>query len=579
MEEPPSKKRRTQGSGRHQKEWELLQAADHFSDLVKVMFPDSQTAKEFACRRTKATMIVKESLARGYTQDVIQYCRTHPFTLMIDESNDRTTKKRLVVLAHFFDGENTNTRLLDLPELASGTAASIFAVIDNILQENDIPWSNVVGFASDNCNTMVGKKNSVLSRIKEKNGAVFSVGCICHLGNLCVKDGLKTLPVNIDDLLVDIFYFFKNSSKRIEDFKEFQDFTNSEQEKILKHCPTRWLSLQKVVERTLSQYEALKSYFASHADVERAGKVKSIHDRLQDPVTLLTLHFLSFILPQINQFNIVFQTEACMIGDLLPEMERLLKKLLVKFVQMEHVKSADSLLAVAVTNRCLQHEESRLAVGLGTRALFQDTNEEDEIRQSITPAMQATFFSSVRSFYEAVVTKMIQKFPFENTILSDLVVLDPRKREMLDYTSIVKLANKFTPDFDQEQLKDEWEDYQLIPDDLLPQKSQDGQPIRPETFWPHVFKMKTGLGLDRFPLMRKMYLILLSLPHSNADSERVFSHVRKIHTEYRKTMGTDTLTSLLQMKLNCDNCSSQVRPSLEQIKSAKSCTLAYNRKH
>ncbi|XP_077440712.1 protein FAM200B-like isoform X1 [Vanacampus margaritifer] len=301
MEEPPSKKRRTQGSGRHQKEWELLQgeyagwikaslrgtqfsfcvpcnkdvkvaasgfydlkshfktaghvenvkknnshvpltkhfvstanpaashkttnaeilfchflaehniaftAADHFSDLVKVMFPDSQTAKEFACRRTKATMIVKESLARGYTQDVIQYCRTHPFTLMIDESNDRTTKKRLVVLAHFFDGENTNTRLLDLPELASGTAASIFAVIDNILQENDIPWSNVVGFASDNCNTMVGKKNSVLSRIKEKNGAVFSVGCICHLGNLCVKDGLKTLPVNIDDLLVDIFYFF-----------------------------------------------------------------------------------------------------------------------------------------------------------------------------------------------------------------------------------------------------------------------------------------------------------------------------------------------------------------------------------
>ncbi|XP_077417139.1 protein FAM200B-like [Vanacampus margaritifer] len=406
MEEPPRKKRRTQGSGRHQKEWELLQAshkttnaeilfchflaehniaftaADHFSDLVKVMFPDSQTAKEFACRRTKATMIVKESLARGYTQDVIQYCRTHPFTLMIDESNDRTTKKRLVVLAHFFDGENTNTRLLDLPELASGTAASIFAVIDNILQENDIPWSNIVGFASDNCNTMVGKKNSVLSRIKEKNGAVFSVGCICHLGNLCVKDGLKTLPVNIDDLLVDIFYFFKNSSKRIEDFKEFQDFTNSEQEKILKHCPTRWLSLQKVVERTLSQYEALKSYFASHADVERAGKVKSIHDRLQDPVTLLTLHFLSFILPQINQFNIVFQTEACMIGDLLPEMERLLKKLLVKFVQMEHVKSADSLLAVDDTNRYLQHEDSRLAVGLGTRALFQDTNEEDEIRQT-----------------------------------------------------------------------------------------------------------------------------------------------------------------------------------------------------
>ncbi|XP_068177042.1 syntaxin-10-like isoform X2 [Antennarius striatus] len=57
----------------------------------------------------------------------------------------------------------------------------------------------------------------------------------------------------------------------------------------------------------------------------------------------------------------------------------------------------------------------------------------------------------------------------------------------------------------------------------------------------------------------------------NADSERVFSHVRKIHTEYRQTMGTDTLTSVLQMKLNCDVRCSKVKPSLEQIKSAKSC--------
>ena len=523
-------------------------------------------------------MIVKESLARGYTKEVIEHCRTNPFTLMIDESNDRTTKKRLVVLAHFFNGENTKTRLLDLPELASGTASSIFAVIDKLFIENDIPWKNVVGFASDNCNTMVGKKNSVLSRIKEKNEVVFSIGCICHLGNLCLKDGLKKLPVNMDDLLVDIFYFFKNSSKRIEDFKEFQDFTSSEQEKILKHCPTRWLSLQKVVERTLSQYEALKSYFASHDDVERAGKVKSIHDRLQDPVTLLTLHFLRFILPQINHFNVLFQTEECMIGDLLPEMETLLKKLLYKFVKMEHITSADTLCVVDYKNRSLQHEDHRLAVGLKTRTIFTDSDEEDDSRPSITPAMLATFYSSVRSFYEAVVTKMIQKFPFEDIVLNDLVVLDPRKY-LEDYSHILRLAERFASDLDQEKLKDEWEDYQLIAGNLLRQYSEDGRATRPEAFWSEVLKTKTGFGRDRFPLMKKMAQILLCLPHSNADSERVFSHVRKIHTEYRQTMGTDTLTSLLQVKLNCDDRCSQVRPSIEQIRSAKSCTSVYNKQH
>lgn len=520
-------------------------------------------------------MIIKESLAPNYTERIIEHCRINPFTLMIDESNDRTTKKRLVILAHFLDGDNTKTRLLDLPELKSGTAASIFDVIDELFKAKEIPWRNVVGFASDNCNTMLGKNNSVLSRIIEKNEAVFSIGCICHLGNLCVKDGLKSLPVNIDDLLVDIFYYFKHSSKRIEEFQAFQDFTETDNEQILKHCPTRWLSLGKVVKRTLSQFVALKSYFASHKDVEKTGKVKAINARLQDPLTLLTLHFLDFILPQINQFNVLFQTEDCMIGDLLPEMERLLGKLLAKFVRMENVKSATSLCKVEYKDRSLQHDDSRIAVGLTTRSLFSD---EEESQPTITPATEAVFYNSIRNFYEAVVTKMLKKFPFESNVLKDLVVLDPRKRDQLDYTPIVRLAERFKPELDQEELKDEWEEYQLMPDALLPQTSQDQRSI-PKEFWPKIFELKTGFGQERFPLIRQLYQVLLCLPHSNADSERVFSNVRKIHTEYRKTMGTDTLTALLQVKLNCDDLCFKVKLSREQIMSAKSCTSEYNKKH
>ena len=61
---------------------------------------------------------------------------------------------------------------------------------------------------------------------------------------------------------------------------------------ILKHCPTRWLSLEKVCNRTLNQYAALLSYFMSHPEVEKAGRVKRIFDRLKEPITKLTLLFL-----------------------------------------------------------------------------------------------------------------------------------------------------------------------------------------------------------------------------------------------------------------------------------------------
>ena len=121
---------------------------------------------------------------------------------------------------------------------------------------------------------------------------VFSIGCIFHLASLYVKDGVKALQFKVYDLLVDSFYFFHHSSKRIQEFKAFQEFTEVDEDRILKHCPARWLSLEKVVNRTLSHLPALKSYFESHKDVEKIGKVKSIHDRLHDSTTSVIFNFL-----------------------------------------------------------------------------------------------------------------------------------------------------------------------------------------------------------------------------------------------------------------------------------------------
>jgi len=69
---------------------------------------------------------------------------------------------------------------------------------------------NVVAFISDNCNTMVGKRNSVVTKIKEKNSAVFDIGCVCHLANLCTVAGIKALPVPVEDILVEVFYYFQH---------------------------------------------------------------------------------------------------------------------------------------------------------------------------------------------------------------------------------------------------------------------------------------------------------------------------------------------------------------------------------
>ena len=63
---------------------------------------------------------------------------------------------------------------------------------------------------SDNCSVMIGRKNSVLSRIKEKKPDVFDLGCVCHLANLCAVAGIKALEMPVEDLLIDIYYHFNH---------------------------------------------------------------------------------------------------------------------------------------------------------------------------------------------------------------------------------------------------------------------------------------------------------------------------------------------------------------------------------
>lgn len=43
--------------------------------------------------------------------------------------------------------------------------------------------------------------------------------------------------------------------------------------------------------------------------------------------------------------------------------------------------------------------------------------------------LRLTFNRYIRKFYQTVVLKMMKKFPFKDTIIQDLGIIDPRNRE------------------------------------------------------------------------------------------------------------------------------------------------------
>ena len=94
------------------------------------------------------------------------------------------------------------------------------------------------------------------------------------------------------------------------------------------------------------------------------------------------------------------------------------------------------------------------------------------------------------------------------------------------------LATRFSivADYEIEHLVEEFQDYQLSPDDDLPAVTSDS---RVDTFWADMGRKKTFVGTVRFPLLTRVMTTLSVISHSNDDSERVFLMVRKIDTDSR----------------------------------------------
>ena len=556
--------------------------ADHFTHLARAMFPDSQVAKGFRCAATKTTCIVKGALSPYFSDPVTTLCRETPFSILCDEGSD-TDRHNFTILVRMWD-ENLGkpmTRFLDMPICNAGNAASLFEQLDTVLESKAIPWCNVVGFESDTANVMIGKHNSVLSRVKTKQPGVFSQGCVCHLANLCLLQGIKCLPLDVDDFFVDLFYYFDKSFKRKEELHEFQDFTGTQQLKILKHCKTRWLSLERPVKRVLQQWQALLAYFDKESEEDKSARVQRLNKHLKSPLTKLFMHFLQYSLEFLCRFNTVFQSNLAMLPSLKVEVLRLLRVLLGKFIAAASVPTThEGINEINLNDPAIQLADSEL--GIGHEAWSYLSEEED----FFDPGTLKIFFNGVREYYKAVTTTVLKKFSFNDHVFDDVTVLLPENRSDVSSAAVIRLAKRFSaaapPDI-YDALEEEVLDYKLSAQSEFPELDREGKECIENhqicSYWQCVGELKTLCGAARFPHLSRLSKCLLALPVSNAETERIFSIVRKIVTDYRSQMDQSTLCALISCKVNNDTVCFQLDTPTSLLKEAKSATVKYNLAH
>ena len=192
------------------------------------------------------------------------------FSIIVDESTDVSSVKHLVIVVRYFDGKSICDQFLGLVPVADATAQSLYNCVVQFFAHNEIPYkTSLIGFASDGASNMFGVNHSLAMLLAKDVPHLFTMKCICHSFALCASYACATLPRIIEDNCRDVYNYLNNSYKRLQDYKQFQEFLNIKPHKLLQPSHTRWLSPLPVVRRILEQYDALTLFFEKAAMTDK----------------------------------------------------------------------------------------------------------------------------------------------------------------------------------------------------------------------------------------------------------------------------------------------------------------------
>ncbi len=625
--------------------------ADHLSPLLRDVFPDSQIAKRYSSARTKTTCVLNMAIAPhfqgnykykalnlllelttecfytlkpshfmgplvylivhiaqscngkyfSFTAALVEEMKASPFSLLVDGSNDTGVEKLNPLTVKIFDitRREVVSHLLDMCTTSGrdcGTSMTIFSKIDSVLEKYSIPWGNCVGFGVDNTSVNIGLRHSIMTHVQQKNAECYFMGCPCHLVHNIAGHASEALHkvagFDVEDLCVDVFYWFDKSTKRKGILREFCNFCDSDYREVVRYVNVRWLSLEKAVYRILQLYSSLQSYFKSEA--ESQARFKRLATAFEDPMTEVYLLFYQSVLPTFTRMNLLLQREDPNIHLVADSIRVFMRKLLSKFVTIQAIKAEDDVTLVDFQNSANQLDDSAITIGMVTKQRLRKLLNEGDI----SAYEQKKFYRAARAFYVDASSQALKKLPFDDCLLGNAKFTNFEKRAECTFESVEFFCVRYShllhlSPRQMDRLQEEFTDYQLLDKHEIPETvwnealvfEEETEDTRKEhhrmdTIWAYLSGMKSLDSSLRFKLLSKLARLVLVIPHSNAGEERVFSLIKQNKSPGRSNLDAKgTLSSMIQIKLaNRDSCT-KWEPSKDVLKAAKRATKLYNDMH
>jgi hypothetical protein len=222
-----------------------------------------------------------------------------------------------------------------------------------------------------------------------------------------------------------------------------------------------------------------------------------------------------------------------------------------------------------------QKKDAELLIGEAAHAFIQD-----KANNKLRDSKIEDFYKNVRLYFETALGYLLEKLPLGDAVLTHAVVADVQRYHEEGADNTAHLG--FLLDRYPALLPPDVSRYQIL-EDLAMFESESKEIVfdatkRVDEVWTEIGCRKGAAGEETYKNLAHVMKGILTIPHSSAHCERIFSCVRKNRTEQRAALGDDTLEALLVLKSKPGSALDEDRrldePALKKIKSAYTASLS-----
>lgn len=239
-----------------------------------------------------------DEMAEDIEEKLCKDLRKAEFVLQIDESTLCDNEAMLLAYVRYTDSEShaVEAFLFARSLITDTKGSSIFKVVEDYLNEKQIPMKNILACATDGAPAMVGRQSGFLAHLKKVVPNVFTVHCVIHRHHLVAKHLSDKLNKSLS-IVVRAVNKIKAHSLNDRLFRELCHGNEEHFERLLLHTEVRWLSKGNCLRRFTDLYKTIIEFLNSH-DTKLCEEVQSIESDLS---------YLTDIFEKLNEMTMKLQ--------------------------------------------------------------------------------------------------------------------------------------------------------------------------------------------------------------------------------------------------------------------------------